>query len=400
MIDTKDWLISVDDHIVEPPDLWVQRAPAAMRDRVPRVERIDGYDTWLYDGKQIVLPGLIAAIGRPTEEIDPLPVNYDQMIPACYDLDTRVDAMNTDRVLASVVFPSFPRFCGQTFLEAADKDVALTCLQIYNDWMLDEWSGAAPGRFIPLILTPMWDTALCVAEIERCAAKGAKAIAFSENPYRLGLPSIHSADSHWYPVFAAANDTGMPLCIHLGSSSHVPETSPDQPFSVHGVMTNLNLAAPMVDWLFSGFLQQFPNLKVVLSEGQIGWIPYVLERAAYMSNEYHYLVENDYRPSPTRPSQMVAHPARPGTFPDDPVALFRDHIFGCFIEDQFGARNLDAIGFDNVMVETDFPHGDSRWPNSAEVVHQMLAGYSDEERHKVLQGNAMRVFNFEPAIIE
>src|SRR4029077_4264224 len=149
--------------------------------------------------------------------------------------------------------------------------------RVYNDWFIEEWCGKAPGRQIPIVTLPLWDPKLAAAEIERCASRGAKGIFFSENPYDLGTPSIHDKDGHWDPVFAAANDTGMPLLAHLGSSSRSTTTAPDAPYQVGAVLTGLNLSKFLVDWLFSGKLQRYPNLKLVMAEGGIGWIPWVLE---------------------------------------------------------------------------------------------------------------------------
>jgi hypothetical protein len=207
-----------------------------------------------------------------------------------------------------------------------------------------------------MIIVPLWDTALAVAEVHRCADKGAKAIAFSENVHALGFPSIHSGE--WDGFFAAANETKMPLCTHIGSSSVSPNTSPDAPFGVQSVNIGLNLAHSTTDWLFSGKLQKFPDLKIVLSEGGIGWIPYLLERAEHVAAEYRYLRANNWAVDPAT-MRMSAIATDPAVFPESPRQLFRDHIYGCFIEDEFGAANLDYIGVENVMIETDYPHTDS-----------------------------------------
>ena len=173
--------------------------------------------------------------------------------------------MDEDHVIAGLNFPFFPRFCGQVFSQVQDRELGLKCLTAYNDYIIDEWCAAAPGRYIPMIIVPLWDTALAVAEVHRCAAKGAKAIAFSENVHALGFPSIHSGE--WDGFFAAANETKMPLCTHIGSSSVSPNTSPDAPFGVQSVNIGLNLAHSTTDWLFSGKLQKFPDLKIVLCRG-------------------------------------------------------------------------------------------------------------------------------------
>ena len=388
------WLISVDDHIIEPPNVWVDRASAADRDRVPHVERIDGVDTWVYEKHRATVMGILVAAHQQPDEYSPLSVNYDELPKVYYDPEARIPDMDEDHVIAGLNFPFFPRFCGQVFSQVQDRELGLKCLTAYNDYIIDEWCAAAPGRYIPMIIVPLWDTALAVAEVHRCADKGAKAIAFSENVHALGFPSIHSGE--WDSFFAAANETKMPLCTHIGSSSVSPNTSPDAPFGVQSVNIGLNLAHSTTDWLFSGKLQKFPDLKIVLAEGGIGWIPYLLERAEHVAAEYRYLRANNWTVDPAT-MRMSATATDPAVFPESPRQLFRDHIYGCFIEDEFGAANLDYIGVENVMIETDYPHTDSLWPHSLEAAHKSLEGRSDADKYKVLQGNARRVFNFEPA---
>src|SRR5690606_3419724 len=138
-----------------------------------------------------------------------------------------------------------------------------------------------PGRFIPLMIIPLWDPQIAAAEIERCAAMGAKGITFPENPHPLGLPSIHAKDLHWDPVFRSAEEAGLPLCTHVGSSSRVPRTSPDSPVLVTAATAGVNAQLTLADWLFSGVFLRFPRLKLCLSEGGIGWMPYILERVDF-----------------------------------------------------------------------------------------------------------------------
>jgi hypothetical protein len=135
-----DWLVSVDDHVLEPPHLWVDRVPAKDRDRAPHMEEDDtGMDYWVYDGKKFPSSGLSAVVGKSKEEFSPEPLAYRDMRPGCYDPAARIEDMDRAGILASLSFPSFPRFCGQIFHEARDKDLALLCVQAYNDWMIDEW---------------------------------------------------------------------------------------------------------------------------------------------------------------------------------------------------------------------------------------------------------------------
>jgi predicted TIM-barrel fold metal-dependent hydrolase len=379
-------IISVDDHVIEPPNLWVDRAGRVDRDRVPHVIEQDGASIWEYEDVRIPIPGLFVQAGRPEAEIVPELMSYQKMRPGYFEPKARAADMDIDGVLASLCFPTIPRYCGQTFLEARDRDLALSCLRAYNDWMVEDWAGGAPGRFIPLAIVPLWDPVLAAEEVRRCAAMGAKAVSFSENPAKLGLPSIHDPGGHWHPFLQAVNETRLPLCIHFGSSSMVPNTSDDAPIYVSAMLSPVNLIYATADWLFSRQLERYPNLKICLSEGGIGWIPYILERADYVIE--HMPWARRYEPydySGARHDNLGPE--------QSPVELFRDHIFGCFIDDEIGIKNLDAIGIDNVMIETDYPHGDGTFPNSRANARRLLSHLDEESRYKIMQGNARRVFN-------
>ena len=204
-------------------------------------------------------------------------ITYEEMRKGCWDPKARLEDMDANWTEAQMCFPSFPRFCGQTFLEADDRDLALLCVKAYNDWMVDEWCGDTNGRLIPLIIIPLWDANLAAEEIVRNAARGVRATCFSEIPPYLGLPSIHSGE--WDPFFAACAETGVVVNMHIGSSSKMPSTSADAPPAVGSTLTFGNAMSSMVDFLMSGVLVRYPKLTLAYSEGQIGWIPYILERA-------------------------------------------------------------------------------------------------------------------------
>jgi len=386
MLGTVEGLISVDDHVIEPPDLWADRVARADRDRAPHVIEEDGVSVWVYEDQRVRIPSLFAQAGRDDADIAPGLMSYHDMRPAYYDARARTADMDADGVIASLCFPTIPRYCGQLFLEAQDRAFALTCLRAYNDWTIEEWAGGAPGRFIPLVIVPLWDPVLAAAEVERCAALGGRAVAFSENPAKLGLPSLHDRNGYWDPLLAAVNETGLPICIHFGSSSMVPTTADDAPIYVSALLSPLNLTYAAADWLFSHKLERFPNLKICLSEGGIGWMPYIIERAEYVVD--HMRWAEKYEPFD------YSHTAREGLGPAVPPSeLFRRHIYGCFIDDRFGVANLDAIGIDHVMMEADYPHGDGTFPHTMANAARLLAGLDDESRYKIMQGNARAVFN-------
>ena len=391
-------IISVDDHVVEPPDLWTERLPKKYLDRGPRVVRDnakfhfeggvfsyekggdDGEpcDWWLYDDLVYPFPKLSAAIGF--ENLDVTPTTFDEIRPGCWIQKDRLADMDANHTDASICFPNtLPRFCGQTFLERADKDLALVCVQAYNDWLIDEWcAGDGYGRLIPLTMIPLWDPQLAAAEIRRCADKGSFAITFPENPYPLGLPSIHDKNHHWDPVFQACEDTESTVCMHIGSSSSMPTTSPDAPFIVSSTLTFSNAMGSMVDFIFSGTLERFKTLKIAYSEGQVGWMPYVMERADKLAAE------------------RVADDTFGTTLPHPPSS-YVDRIYGCVFDDEVGLANRDRIGMDQITFEVDYPHADSTFPRTLEVATEICtkAGLSDEETYKFMRGNAITCYGLE-----
>ncbi len=388
---TLDWLISVDDHVLEPPHVWVDRVPRKDRDRAPHMEEDGtGLDYWVYEGKRYPSSGLNVAL-KSTDEYTPEPIGYRDMRPGCYDSKARLEDMDRAGILASLCFPSVTRFCGQLFLEAQDHAFGFVCIQAYNDWMLEEWCGAAPGRYIPLILIPLWDPLLAAQELERCAAKGATAFAFSENPAPLGLPTIHDEQRYWDPLMRAASELQMVVCMHVGSSSQVPRIAPDTPVIANLAWGAMRTSGTMLSWIFSGMFERFPNLKIALSEGEIGWIPYYLERAEQVLHKQRHWVKRGVR--------FMDHESRTDADLDvlDVRTSFRDHIFGCFIDDAHGIASLDEIGEDNVMCETDYPHSDSTWPNCIQVVKNQIGHLPAETQYKVLRGNAERLYRFTPA---
>jgi predicted TIM-barrel fold metal-dependent hydrolase len=396
-------IVSVDDHVIEPANLWTSRLPAKWRDVGPRIERRrvksvrmippgtyeldladDGApaDCWLYEDRVVYVHKSHVAIPKAAipngdiwkfdkSKMDLDCITYDDMWPACYEPKLRVQDMLAAGVDGSLGFPTMPRFCGQTFHEANDKDLALACVKAYNDWMVEEWCGDSDGHLIPLCLIPLWDVEAAAAEVRRNAARGVRALAFSEIPSHLGLPSIHSG--HWDPLFEACNETRTTVCMHIGSSSKMPATSVDAPIAVTATLTFNNAMASLSVYLFSGLFPRFPNLRVAYSEGQIGWIPYVLERADDVWETHDGWMHTRQR------------------VPEPPSTYYYDHVFGCFFRDRHGLKSIHEIGVNNVTYETDYPHTDTTWPHTMEWVEKMMVGLPDEIVYKILRGNALRM---------
>lgn len=206
-------------------------------------------------------------------------------------------------------------------------------------------------------------------EVRRNAARGVRAVAFSEIPPHLGLPSIHTDE--WDPFLRACDETGTVIAMHIGSSSKMPSTSADAPPAVGSTITFANCCFSMVDWLMSGKFERFPNLRIMYAEGQIGWIPYILERADVVWDEnraWGGVADKVHRP---------------------PSELFAEHVYGCFFDDAFGLKNLDAIGVGNVLYETDYPHSDSTWPKSREVGEAQMGHLDADVVDRIVRRNAI-----------
>src|SRR5579863_2717564 len=369
-------LVSVDDHVVEPPDMFEGRLPARFAAEAPRVDvRDDGTEIWRFDGKEATNIGLNAVAGRPVEEYGIEPTSFAEIRSGCYDIDDRIRDMDANGVLGSMCFPSFPQLCGQLFARASDPDLGLALLRAYNDWHIDEWCGSYPGRFIPCALPVIWDPEAMAAEIRRNAAKGCHAITFSENPNKLGWPSIHS--DHWDPVWKACADEQVVVCMHIGSSSEITVTSPDAPFDVILTLTPMNIVKAAGDLIWSPVLRKFPDIKFALSEGGIGWIPYFLERIDYNYEKHHRWTGQDF--GDRRPSEV-----------------FNEHIITCFIDDHFGLASRDYLDMDKVCWECDYPHSDSTWPTAPETLLKQMDGMSQTDIDKVSHQNAMRLFSYDP----
>jgi hypothetical protein len=325
-------LVSVDDHVCEPPDMWKNHVPSKWKDRAPQLlTKEDGTNLWVFEGAQIPNVGLNAVAGRPPEEYGLEPTALSQLRPGCYDVDSRIGDMNANGMLGSLCFPSVPGFVGELFgrqAAAGNSELAITMLRAYNDWHIDDWCGRHPGRFIPLAIPPLWDTAEMAREVRRVAAKGCNAITFADSPKALGYPSLH--DAHWDPFWKACSDEGMVVCIHIGSGTRPNMQDVNAPVEVMIAGTPISLFNCALELVFSDVFAKFPGLKIALSEGGIGWIPYFLERIDY------------------------------------------------------------------ITWECDYPHSHSTWPEAPEKLWTSMAGLPDEDIHKITWQNATRHFHYDP----
>jgi predicted TIM-barrel fold metal-dependent hydrolase len=367
-------VISVDDHIVEPPHAFEGRFPAALAERAPRViEQDDGSEAWVFEGEVMPNVGFNAVVGRPVEEYSFEPTRFDEMRRGAWDIEARLDDMDLNGVYASLCFPSFlPGFAGQRLQQlAGDADLALACVRAWNDWCIEEWCAHDPDRMIPLQLPYLLDPEIAAAEIHRNAERGFKAVTFSEAPHLLGLPTLHSG--YWDPLMAACEETGTVVCLHVGSSGTSPATAPDAPSDTIGVLFFGYAMFAAVDWLYSRIPIRFPELKICLSEGGIGWVAGLLDRLDHVRKyDSMYGTWNDLTISP--------------------ADTFRRNFWVCAIDDPSAFLQRDVIGVENILLESDYPHADSTWPHTQEKIAAQIAGLSEAEVRKVTWQNAGELF--------
>ncbi len=366
---------SVDDHVIEPPDLFKQHLSGEHLAQAPQFVLDDqGNGSWVYEGQKVTNIGLNAVVGRPREEYGCEPTSLDHMREAVWNIDRRIDDMNVNGLCGSLCFGTFVGFDGGFFLKAQDKKNTLRVIRAYNDWHIDEWCGAYPGRFIPLAILPLWDVNACVEEIKRVKAKGCNAISFPDNPAAKGLPSIHN--SCWEPFWQICNELKVVINCHIGTGFQPPHPSMESPINAWITGMPMSIANASADWVHLAALPRYPDLKIALSEGGIGWIPYFLERADF-TYKHHIWTRMDLG----------------GKLPSE---IFREHFITCFIDDQFGVKNYADIGEDIICYESDYPHSDCIWPEAPDVLWPSIKDLPERVINKITHENIMREYSWDP----
>ena len=368
-------VISVDDHIVEPPDTFEGRMPARFADRAPKiVERDGGAETWVYDGNDFPNVGFNAVVGRPVSEYSFEPSRFDEMRRGAWDIHHRIKDMDLAGIYGSLNFPSFlPGFAGQRLqLTTSDTELALASVRAWNDWHLEEWAGAYPDRIIPCQIPWLLDPELGAEEIRRNAERGFKAVTFSEAPQKLGLPSLHTG--HWDPIMRACAETGTVVNLHIGSSGTSPATADDAPPDTVGVLFFGYAMFAAVDWLYSLLPVRYPDLKICLSEGGIGWVAGLMDRLDHMLS-YHDMY---------------------GTWTPDigltPSEVLKRNFWFCAVEDQSSFALRDRIGVENILLESDYPHCDSTWPDTQSVIESEIGGLPGADVQRFTWRNAAELY--------
>jgi len=366
-------VISVDDHLVEPPDMFEGRLPARLQEHAPKViVNQYGHEVWEFEGQSHYQAGMNAVAGRRRDSVKVEPFRFDQMRPGCYDPHARVRDMDLGGIWASVNFPSMiTGFCGRVYSAAADRELGEAVTRAFNDWVHDEWWQQYPDRFIPLGITYLADPEKAAAEIRRNAERGFVSVSLPERPHKIGFPSIFN--DYWEPVMRACVDTDTVISLHVGSSG-MADVAPDAPPMglTATLFGQLSLTAA-AEWLWSGWMLKYPDLKIAMSEGGIGWVAMLLDRldnivdrSGYLSSGYD--VDN-------RPADVL-----------------RRNFWFCTLDDPSTIDTRYRIGVENIMVETDYPHGDGTWPHTQTEIDKYWGHLPVEELRAITHANAAKLF--------
>jgi predicted TIM-barrel fold metal-dependent hydrolase len=372
-------VISVDDHLLEPPDTFESRVPAKLRDQVPHVEEVDGYPIWHIGPHRQPIIAANALSGRPQDEWDGNePVRYDEMRPGAWDPSARIRDMDLNGIRASLNFPSMVfGFAGQLFVELGSEEAGVAAVNAWNDFVYEAWYQPHPQRILPMHLVWLGSAEIAAQQVRHNAARGFTSVSFSENPEKLGLPSIHCG--YWEPFFRACSETDTTINLHVGSSSNTIKGSSDAPQGVEQLFFPLSGMVTTGDWLFSKVPIRYPNLRIVLSEAGIGWVPMLLDRLDHLDRFLR--------------DQLITRDLWKGMELSPAEVVQRNFAFTTF-EDPTSFRVVDRIGIDSVMVEVDYPHPDSSWPRTQTLLDHQFESVPADVIPKLTHENAARIYRF------
>lgn len=379
-------IIDVDAHITEPHDLWTARAPASLKDKVPRVIGKGLERAWVVgDDIQISTTNpasVIAKNGVKSRGTEFFGWQIEDVHEASYDMKSRVALLDEFGLYAQVLYPNVAGFGSQNFMKVEDSDLRLACARIYNEAMAEIQADSA-DRLLPMALMPWWNIDQSVAELSRAKEMGLKGIVMCSDPDSIGLPDL-GADA-WKPFWDACNDLGMVVNFHIGASETSFNMFGRAAWDSNGMRRRLALGSAALfvensrvtsNMIYSGIFDRCPNLRIVSVESGIGWIPFVLESIDY---EWEETSAQQEMPLEKKPSEY-----------------FRDHFFGCFWFERVAPKHLiDVIGEDNVLFETDFPHPTCLYPHVQEYIAEVSADWSAERKRKILQDNAAALYGID-----
>jgi predicted TIM-barrel fold metal-dependent hydrolase len=374
-------VIDVDSHLSEWPTLWTERAPASLKDRVPRIIGEGSAKRWVIDKDTFIHPicagSAVLRDGTKVRGWDFIDLETHQVHAGSYDGAARVKVLDAQGIHAQILYPNVLGFSGQESMKT-DAALRLTAVQLYND-AVGEMQIASHDRILPMALLPWWDIDASLKELERCLKWGVRGINWNPDTHAHGLPSI--ADPYWNRLWEACIANGLPVNFHIGASDQsmswfaqgtLPGFSNNQQMAMGSVMLFIGNLRVIGNILTSRFLEKWPDLKIVSVESGAGWVPYLLEALEYMS------VESDltYTPSPSE--------------------VFRRQIYACtFFEKRNLVETVRQVGADNILFESDFPHPACLYPDGLEYLAEAINELTQEQRFKIFSGNAAKLYNID-----
>jgi uncharacterized protein len=376
-------VVDSDTHLSEPHDLWTSRAPKEWKERVPQVREVKGKRTWIINGDTpmgLATPAsVVRKDGSKIRGWGFMNCQIEDVHPGSSNIKARVKYMDESGIWAQIIYPNFLGFGGQRASQLAE-DIRLITFQIYNDAMA-EIQQESGNRIFPMAMMPWWNIEASAAEAVRCHKMGLRGVNMNNHPQSHGLPDLGHRD--WDRLWEVCSDLNLPINFHIGASDESsswftsipwPTQTPDQKLALGSAMLFVNNAGVLSNLIFSGVLERFPRLKFASVESGVGWIPFLLEALDYQLEE--------------------EVPGASEILSMKPSEYFRRQIYGCFWFERKGlSAALAALGPDNLMFESDFPHPTCLYPEPVGYIAEALSGLEPEVRRKVMSTNAAKVYS-------
>jgi predicted TIM-barrel fold metal-dependent hydrolase len=370
-------VISVDDHVVEPPDLWTQSLPhAKWGDRIPYVAvQADGTERWVFDG-QVKTGNSLAATGALSKDRGSEPQTWSEVPKSTYDPSARLTTMDSDGIDCSVLYPSAPGISGEVIGAIKELELQIECTRTYNDWIIDVWAASSP-RFVPQAILPVGSIEASIAEARRAVARGHKGLIMPAQPSQINPAAVHLYKADWDPLWTAIQELDVPVCFHAGSAPSVmfdisPAYDPAGARAFDNVRQSAGSAALINGMVLSGILYRFPKLQPVFPASAIDYVPFALEALDHQW-ERQRLAENE-------------------GLTERPSEIFRRQCYVTTWKEKVGLRNRNYVGPDRILWESEFPRSASTYPETAEMIKSNFADVPAEERELILWRNAARLY--------
>lgn len=385
-------IISVDDHLVEPPGMFEGRLARRLQADAPKVVRAeDGNEAWAFEGQVYSQIGLNAIAGRRKDTWNREPARFSDMRPGCWDIDARIADMDINGVWASLNFPSqIAGFCGKTFSAAKDPELGFAVTRAWNDWLYEEWYSPYPDRIVPMGITWLADAELGANEIRRNAARGFTAVSLPERPQHIGYPALNGG--YWDPIIKACAETDTVICLHVASTGGHPDISNEvRNYPLRATLFGELSLIACAEWLWSQYPVRYPSLKIAMSEGGIGWVAMMLDRLDSITDRADMGLMPDNADIRDRSGLPFPEGFDPVTGLR-PAEVLKRNFWFCTIDDPSTIDTRDRIGTENIMLEVDYPHSDSTWPDTQEIIAKAWGHLPLEDLRKMTHLNAAHLF--------